>query len=99
MAIFFTPIYTQCAYIKGGTMKRTFLSTAELAEKLHYNARYITNYLVDSVLIEGTHYFRPFGRRKILFIWEEIEKDMFSAPKIDMPAIPLARGGICHGHG
>jgi hypothetical protein len=78
-------------------MNRTFFTTAELAEKLHYNARYITNYLVDSVLIEGTHYFRPFGRRKILFIWEEIEKDMFLAPKIDMPAIPLARGGVCHG--
>jgi len=54
-------------------MNRTFLTTAGLAERLHYNTRYITNYLVDSVLIEGTHYFRPFGRRKILFIWEAIE--------------------------
>ena len=78
-------------------MNRTFLTTAGLAERLHYNARYITNYLVDSVLIEGTHYVRPFGRRKILFIWEAIEQDMFSAPRIDMLAIPLARGGICHG--
>jgi hypothetical protein len=78
-------------------MDRTFMTTTELAEKLHYNARYITNYLVDSVLIEGTHYFRPFGRRKILFIWEAIEIDMFKTPQIDMPTIPLARGGICHG--
>ncbi len=83
--------------MKGGTMNGTFMTTAELAEKLHYNARYITNNLVDSVLIEGVHYFRPFGRRKILFIWEAIENDMFSAPRIDMPAIPLARGGVCHG--
>jgi hypothetical protein len=58
-----------------------------LAEKLHYNSRYITNYLVDSVLLEGTHYFRPFGRRKILFIGEAIEKDMFTTPKIDLPTI------------
>jgi len=78
-------------------MNSTYLTTAELAEKLHYNARYIANNLVDSVLIEGIHYFRPFGRRKILFIWEAIEKDMFSAPRIDMPSIPLARGGVCHG--
>ena len=76
---------------------RTYMTTAELAEKLHYNARYITNYLVDSVLIEGTHYFRPFGRRKILFIWEAIEKDMFKPSVLEMPLIPLVRGGACHG--
>ena len=76
---------------------KTFLTTAELAEKIHYNARYITNNLVDSVLIEGIHYFRPFGRRKILFIWETIEKDMFAAPRIEMPVVPMARGGACHG--
>ena len=57
-------------------MEKTFMTTAELAEKLYYNSRYIANNLVDSVLIEGVHYFRPFGRRKILFIWEAIEKDM-----------------------
>jgi len=78
-------------------MNSTFLSTAELAEKLHYNARYICNYLVDSVLIEGIHYVRPFGRRKILFMWEAIERDMFTSPKINMPLIPLVRGGACHG--
>ena len=78
-------------------MNNTFLSTAELAEKLHYNARYICNYLIDSVLIEGTHYVRPFGRRKILFIWEAIERDMFTTPKTDMSFIPLARGGVCNG--
>lgn len=78
-------------------MNSTFLSTAELAEKLHYNARYICNYLVDSVLLEGTHYVRPFGRRKILFLWEAIERDMFTTPKIDMSFIPLARGGVCNG--
>lgn len=78
-------------------MDGTFLTTSELAQKIHYNSRYICNYLVDSVLIEGIHYFRPFGRRKILFIWEAIERDMFKKPKINMPIIPLVRGGICHG--
>jgi len=29
--------------------------------------------LKDSVLLEGIHYFRPFGGRKILFIWEAVE--------------------------
>lgn len=28
------------------------------------------------MLIEGVHYIRPFGGRKILYIWEQIEKDM-----------------------
>jgi hypothetical protein len=27
-------------------------------------------------LLEGIHYIRPFGGRKILYIWERIEKDM-----------------------
>ena len=75
----------------------TLITTEELAEKLHYNDRYIRNNLMDSVLIEGVHYFRPFGRRKILFIWEAIEKDMVKPPKLAMPTIPLARGGVCHG--
>ena len=78
-------------------MYSAFITTGELAQRLHYNSRYICNYLLDSVLIEGIHYFRPFGRRKILFIWEAIERDMFSTPKNDMPNIPLARGGVCHG--
>jgi hypothetical protein len=70
-------------------MYNIFLTTAELAQKLHYNARYVCNYLVDSVLLEGIHYVRPFGRRKILFIWEAIERDMYTTPKIDMPAMSV----------
>jgi hypothetical protein len=35
------------------------------------------------VLLEGIHYFRPFGGRKILYIWDRIEKDMFKAPAIN----------------
>jgi hypothetical protein len=51
---------------------KSFLTTEELSSRLHYNERYIRQYLLDSVLLEGVHYFRPFGRRKILFIWETI---------------------------
>lgn len=59
-------------------MKNTYLTTDQLAEKIHYNSRTIRNELIDSCLFEGTHYIRPFGRRKILFIWETIEQDMLS---------------------
>jgi len=55
---------------------QTYLTTAELSQRIHYNIRTIRNVLKDSVLIEGVHYFRPFGGRKLLFIWEAIERDM-----------------------
>jgi hypothetical protein len=75
----------------------TYLTTEELASRLHYNERYIRQFLLDSVLLEGIHYFRPFGRRKILFIWNSIEKDMMTPSTLQTPLIPLASGGICHG--
>jgi hypothetical protein len=42
--------------------------------------------------LEGRHYFKPFGGKKILYIWENIEADMqkFSADRA--PVIPMARG-------
>lgn len=57
-------------------MTHTYLTTQELAERIKYDARTIRNQLKDSVLIEGIHYIRPFGGRKILYVWEQIEKDM-----------------------
>jgi hypothetical protein len=54
----------------------TYLTTDQLAEKIGYNPRTIRSTLVDSVLLEGVHFIRPWGRRKLLFIWERIEKDM-----------------------
>lgn len=57
-------------------MHLTYLTTKELSERIHYNERTIRNQLKDSVLIEGIHYIRPFGGRKILYVWERIEKDM-----------------------
>lgn len=54
----------------------TYLTTQELADKIKYDTRTIRNVLKDSVLIEGKHYIRPFGGRKILYLWEAIETDM-----------------------
>ena len=64
-------------------MNTTYLTTAELAEKLRYDARTIRECLKDTVLLEGKHYHRPFGRRKILYDWSAIKKDMvkFSSKK------------------
>ena len=57
-------------------MNLTYITTKELAERIHYNERTIRNQLKDRVLIEGIHYIRPFGGRKILYVWERIEEDM-----------------------
>lgn len=53
-----------------------YLTTEELSRFIKYDSRTIRNRLVDSVLLEGVHYIRPFGRRKILFIREAIERDI-----------------------
>lgn len=77
-------------------MKNTYLTTEELSERIKYDPRTIRQNLKDSVLLEGKHYIRPFGGRKILYIWEVIEKNM-PAMASDSLAIPMANGGICHG--
>ncbi len=73
-----------------------FVTTEELAKKLRYDARYVRECLKESVLIEGIYYIRPFGRRKILYFWDVIEKDMTKYSR-DCLYIPLANGGVCHG--
>jgi hypothetical protein len=81
-------------------MNLTYLTTEELAERIKYNARTIRNDLKDSVLFEGRHYIRPFGQRKILFIWENIEEDMHKASNDSdfSAAIPMSNGSICMVH-
>jgi len=74
-------------------MSITYLTTEELSERIKYDSRYIREKLNDTVLIEGTHYVRPFGRRKILYLWERIEQDFIETEV----AIPLRAGGICRG--
>ncbi len=57
-------------------MSQTYLTTQELADRIKYDPRTIRNQLKDTVLIENIHYIRPFGGRKILYVWERIEEDM-----------------------
>ena len=75
----------------------TYITVNELAERLHYNPRYINQSLKDSVLFEGKHYIRPFGGRKVLYIWEEIEEEMARYSRIANGAIPMSNGGHCYG--
>jgi len=78
-------------------MERTYLTTDELALRIKYDARTIRERLKDSVLLEGTHYLRPFGGRKILYVWENIERDMGTATANSPIAIPMANGGVLRG--
>ena len=77
-------------------MSHTYLTTEELATRMKYDARTIRNRLKDSVLLEGIHYFRPFGGRKILFIWEAVEEDnrMPTDTKIVLEALSKDDDGI-----
>jgi hypothetical protein len=73
-----------------------YVTTNELSKLIKYDSRTIRERLKDSVLIEGVHYIRPFGGRKILYIWDTIQKDMVKFSKNTM-AIPMTRGGVAHG--
>ncbi len=74
----------------------TYLTTEELAVLIKYDCRTIRNKLKDRVLLEGIHYIKPFGGRKILFIWETIQRDMSIAPQKHL-VIPMANGGVAYG--
>ncbi len=77
-------------------MSQTLITTDELALRIRYEARTIRTKLKDSVLLEGVHYIRPFGGRKLLFIWETIERDMHTFSSGKKPLVPMANGGFCH---
>lgn len=57
-------------------MSETYLTTEQLSGRIHHDARTIRTRLKDAVLLEGVHYIRPFGGRKLLFIWEAIQRDI-----------------------
>jgi hypothetical protein len=78
-------------------MPLTYLTTDELSERIKYNPRTIRASLKDSVLFEGRHYIRPFGGRKTLYIWENIEEDMSKDSCNNDLAIPMVGGGVCNG--
>ncbi|GAA0856286.1 hypothetical protein [Aliiglaciecola litoralis] len=77
-------------------MSQHYLTTYELSKLIKYDARTIRERLKDSVLIEGIHYIRPFGGRKILYDWLAIQKDMRKFSQQAM-AIPMSSGGLSHG--
>jgi len=62
-----------------------YLTTEELSSRIKYDARYIREHLKDKIFKEGIHYIQPFGRRKILFVWNEIEKILTMPFKDDTP--------------
>ncbi|WP_114968230.1 hypothetical protein [Rhodoferax ferrireducens] len=77
----------------------TYLTTDELSARIKYDVRTIRERLKDSVLLEGVHYFRPFGGRKILYKWDEIERDMVMESKrrpVGIAGIPMANGSMLH---
>lgn len=78
----------------------TFLTSDELSERIKYDVRTIRERLMDSALIEGVHYIRPFGGRKILFIWEAIERDIgrhSAMSPVGKSGIPMSSGEVIHG--
>jgi hypothetical protein len=68
-----------------------YLTTEELSLRIKFDPRYIRERLKGRVFREGVHYIRPFGGRKLLFIWEAIEQVMVKPPS-DPGPIPLRKG-------
>lgn len=78
-------------------MSTELLTTEELSQRIKYDVRTIRERLKDSVLLEGTHYIRPFGGRKILFLWDAISRDIGKTSRVSMVGIPMANGGVLNG--
>ena len=76
-----------------------YLTATELSERIKFNPKYISQVLRDTVFIEGQHYVRPFGGRKILYLWDAIEAEILQQDEnsSNEGMIPMASGGVCHG--
>lgn len=70
-------------------MDITYMTTSELSERIKYDQRTIREQLKDSVLFEGIHYIRPFGGRKILYLWERIEEEMLLGASINTLTVSM----------
>ena len=68
-------------------MTYTYMTAQQLAEKIQYDPRTIRNQLKDSIFLEGIHYIRPFGGRKLLFVWERIEEDMLKFTSLGLTTL------------
>ncbi len=78
-------------------MDQRLLTAKELAAQIKFSANYINSKLRDSVFIEGKHYIRPFNGKKILYIWEEVEAELYQSATRNLAYIPMAAGRVCHG--
>lgn len=78
-------------------MTQSLLTARELADRIKFSANYINSTLRDSVFIEGKHYVRPFNGRKILYIWEEVEAELYQSATRNLHYIPMAKGRVCYG--
>ena len=75
----------------------TYLSAEQLAQRIPFSRRYIAEVMKDSVFEHGIHYIKPFGGRKIIYLWEPIEELILSNQQQASAGIPMAGGGVCHG--
>lgn len=78
-------------------MSQLLLTAKELGQRIKFSPFYINNTLRDSIFIEGVHYIRPFNGRKILYIWETVEEELYLSARKNQTYIPMANGKICHG--
>ena len=78
-------------------MNKTLLTADELAERIKFSAAYINHGLKNTVFLEGIHYIRPFGGRKVFYILEAVEQEMFKVTVRPPMVIPMAKGGTCRG--
>ncbi len=53
----------------------TYLTAKELSERIKY---------------KGVHYIRPFGRRKVLYLWEAIERTMLNGAQHSAANLSMA---------
>jgi hypothetical protein len=75
----------------------TYLSAAQLAQRIPFSKRYIAEVMKDSVFEQGVHYIRPFGGRKVIYLWEPIEELLLTHKDQASAGIPMAGGGLCYG--
>lgn len=59
-----------------------YLTTRELSARIKYDERYIREFLKDKILKKGTHYIKPFGGRKTLYLWQAVKDLMIGLMEI-----------------
>ncbi len=77
-------------------MNYTLLTADQLSKRVPYCVRHIREYLKDRIFIEGYHYVRTPGGRRLFFVWERIESDLLNS-FTKGSSIPMASGGYFNG--